>query len=599
MKISDYVVSTLEARGVGHVFMLPGGGCMHLVDSVGRAARMKFVATLHEQGAAIAADAYAQLTGAYGLALVTTGPGGTNAVTGLAASWNDSIPVVFLSGQVKRADLMQGRGVRMMGPQEVDVVALVASMTKYAVTVLDPSTIRFHLEKALHLARHGRPGPVWLDIPLDVQAADVDPAALPGYDPASLPPVDAPDLDALVASAVASLRGARRPAVLFGNGVRLAGAAPALHRVIGRLRAPVLSTWKSLDLIADDHPLYAGRPGGIASRGANFTQQTADWLLVLGARLDLPTVGFNPDKVAPLARRIIVDVDPAEIAKLGWPDALAVTADAGAFLDRLDAALEGVALPDWGPWLRRTQAWRARYPVVLPEYAATPGGVSVYSLVDALSDLLRPGDLFVPGSSGACSEVSMQAFRVTEGVRVLNSQGLGAMGFGVPAALGACVASGGRRTVCVDGDGGFQMNLQELETVRRLGLPVKFFVLDNNGYGSIRATQNSYFEGRLVACDPSSGLTLPDTRRVAGAYGIATSEITASEGLRAAVAAVLDREGPEVCVVRVWPGQSTQPRASSRRLADGSMVTAPLEDLAPFLPRDELAENLRVGEDVA
>jgi acetolactate synthase-1/2/3 large subunit len=596
MKISDYVIATLEARGVGHVFMLPGGGCMHLVDSVGTAATMKFVATLHEQGAAIAADAYAQFTNGYGLALVTTGPGGTNAVTGLAASWNDSIPVVFLSGQVKRADLMRERGVRMMGPQEVDVVALVSSMTKYAVTVLDPNTIRYHLEKALFLARHGRPGPVWLDVPLDIQAIDVDPAALPGFDPATLDPVDAPDLDALVAEVVAALQTARRPAVLVGNGVRLAGAEGAMRALAQRLRARVLTTWKTVDLVADDDPLFAGRPGGIASRGANFTQQSADCLLVLGARLDLPTVGFNPGRVAPNARRIIVDVDRNEIAKLGWGDALAVVADAGSFLAKLNAALEGVALPDWSAWVARTQAWRKRYPVVLPEYWAETDGVSIYALVDALSDLLGEGDAFVPGSSGACSEVSSQAFRPRAGVRFLNSQGLGAMGFGVPAALGAAVASGGRRTVCVDGDGGFQMNLQELETIRRLALPVKFFVLDNNGYGSIRATQKAYFEGRLVACDPSSGLTLPDTRRVAEAYGIPSSEITVTAGLREAVRAVLDRPGPEVCVVRVCPSQSTQPRASSRRLPDGSMVTAPIEDLAPFLPRDELAENLRVED---
>ena len=324
MKISDYIVSTLEDHGVGHVFLLPGGGCMHLVDSVGSASRMKFVAMLHEQAAAIAADAYAQFSDGLGLALVTTGPGGTNAITGLAASWNDSTPVVFLSGQVKCDDLMSGRGVRMMGPQEVDIVALVQHLTKYAVTIDDPAQVRFHLEKALYLARHGRPGPVWLDVPLDIQAMDVEPGVLLPFDPGVLASVDTNELDALVIETVASLMHARRPTILAGNGVRLAHATSELHRLIDRMKAPVLTTWKSLDLLADDDSLFAGRPGGIASRGANFTQQTADWILVLGARLDLPTVGFNPDRVAPLAKRVIVDVDPAEIDKLGWSDAIAI-----------------------------------------------------------------------------------------------------------------------------------------------------------------------------------------------------------------------------------------------------------------------------------
>jgi len=595
MKLSDYVMERVARAGVRHVFMLPGGGCMHLVDSLGRHPALEHVVNLHEQGCAVAADAYAQAAGSLGVVLVTTGPGGTNALTGVAASYLDSTPVLILSGQVKRADFAAPRGVRQMGFQELDIVAMARPVTKYAAVVAEPGSIRRHLDLALHCALSGRPGPVWLDIPLDVQVAEIDPEALEGWLPG---PAAGPGPAALAQAAgqvLALLERAERPAILVGNGVRLAGAAELFLEVAEALGVPVLPTWKAADLIPDDHPLHAGRPGAAGQRAANFTQQTADWLLVLGARLDFGQVAYMHGTFAPGARKLVVDIDPAELGKLEMPLELALCADAGDFLRALHQSLSqfpGRAMGARPAWLERIRGWQARYPVVLPEYWAPRQRVDNYVLVEAISRNLRPGDLLVPGSSGACSELTCQAVRLPAGVRMLNSQGLGPMGFGIPAALGACLASGRRRTLCIDGDGGFQMNIQELEVVRRLDLPITFFVLDNQGYGSIRNSQRGYFQGRYVASEAGSGLTLPDAGRVAEAYGIPSARLDHQEGIVERVRELLDHPGPLVVVVAIDPDQPTQPRAVSYQRPDGSMATRPMEDLFPLLDRDELAANL-------
>jgi acetolactate synthase-1/2/3 large subunit len=570
---------------------------MHLVDSLGRSPRLRFVCNLHEQGAAVAADAYGQLTGNLGVALVTTGPGGTNALTGVAAAWLDSTPCLFLSGQVKRADLTRGRGVRQMGFQEIDIVSMVKPITKYAVTVEDPSRIRYHLEKALYLARPGRPGPVWIDLPLDVQASQVDPSALEGFQPEEPDSASGHEIEDAVDQAVQMLLGAERPVILVGNGVRLAKAIPVFHELMERLPIPVLTTWKAADFLPEDHPRFSGHPGASGQRGANFTQQNSDWILCLGARLDHGQIAYMREYFARGARKVVVDVDPHELGKLSMEGTLRVPADAGVFLRALLRRLEGIRLPDFSGWVARTQEWKRRYPVCLPEYREAQGSVNNYALVDALSDLLGEGDLLVPGSSGACSEITHQAWRVRLGLRILNSQGLGPMGFGPPAALGACVGSGGKRTVCLDGDGGFHMNLQELETIRRLDLPIKFFVLDNQGYGSIRASQMAHFGGHLVASEASSGLTLPDTEAVARAYGIPTACLNENAELQSTkLRDLLEAPGPLVCVVRISPDQATVPRAVSYQRPDGSMATKPMEDLFPFLDREEFRSNMDLSD---
>ena len=590
MKLSDYVMERIAATGVKHVFMLPGGGSMHLVDSLGRHPGLQFICNLHEQGTAVAVEAYAQARG-FGVGLVTTGPGGTNCLTGVAAAWLDSTPCLFLSGQVKRADLSTGRGLRQLGFQEIDIVAMVKPISKFAKTVTDPMEIRRVLDEAIHSAQSGRPGPVWVDIPLDIQAAQVDPDQLIGWTP---PPEAPPDPDPVVAKALALLGTAERPAILAGNGVRHAQAIGPLLQLADRLNLPLLTTWKAADFLPEAHPLFAGRPGAIGQRAANFAQQNADWLLVVGARLDFGQTAYMHRFFARGAGKIVVDIDPAEIAKLDMDLEVAAAMDAGPFLRAMLARTEGWDRPNRSPWFDQIKAWKQRYPVVRPAYWEAKGHVDAYVLMEVLSDLLRSGDLIVPGSSGQSSELTFQALRLPEGVRMLNSQGLGPMGFGVPAALGACVASGGRRTICVDGDGGFHMNLQELEVIRRLELPVKFLVLDNQGYGSIRNSQRTYFQGHLVASDASSGLTLPDTLAVAHGYGLPTARLEGHEGLRSRLRELLEAPGPLVCEVRLDPDQPTLPRAVSSQRPDGSMATRPMEDLFPLLDRAELAANMLV-----
>ena len=563
---------------------------MHLVDALGRHPKLRFICNLHEQGTAIAVDAYAQVRG-FGAGLVTTGPGGTNALTGLAAAWMDSTPCIFVSGQVKRADLKRDSGVRQLGFQEIDIVSLVKSITKYAVTVEDPASIRFHLDQAIHLARSGRPGPVWIDLPLDVQAAEISSQDLVPWIPE---PGPLPALDGAATQILGALETAQRPALLLGNGVRQAEAVAEALQLAEQLNVPILTTWKAADFLPEDHPLFAGRPGAAGQRGANFTQQNADWLLVLGARLDLGQIAYMPELFARGARKFVVDMDPAELDKLRMELELSLVANAGDLVRALLRGLPRHKLPDTGAWLQRTQAWKARYPVFQPEYRQEQGHVNAYSLVEALASLVGEGDLLVPGSSGQCSEITYQAWPVRKGLRMLNSQGLGAMGFGPPAALGACVASGGRRTICLDGDGGFPMNAQELEVIRRLDLPIKIFVLDNQGYGSIRNSQRGYFQGHYVASDPASGLTLPDITTLAAAYGIPTATLEDYRDLELKLPALLLAPGPLVCAVRLNPDQPTLPRAVSYQRPDGSMATRPMEDLFPLLDREEFRANLSI-----
>lgn len=599
VKLSDYVIEFVAGAGVKHIFMLAGGGCIHLADSVGRNKDIEYVCCLHEQGCGFAAEAYAEYKNDLGVCLVTTGPGGTNAVTPLAAAWVEGASCLFISGQAKRADLIGVHGVRSMGPQEIDIVSVVRPITKYAKTVLDPESIRYELEKAVYIATHGRRGPVWLDIPLDVQATELDETSLRGFipdvEPGSHPGVAAARLEQQVAEAIELLNQSQRPALFLGNGVRSAAAQGLVNRLIETLRIPVLVTWKVVDLQPGSSDYYAGRPGGMGQRGANFTQQNADCLMVLGARLDRPQTAFSHVNFGRAAKKILVDIDPAEIGKFQMPIDVPVCADTADFIAEFLRQAGKLARLDRSCWIARVKEWQRQYPVVLPEYWSEPHGtVNSYVLMDVLSDELGADDLLVPGSSGPCSDVFMQAFRVKPGQRVVNAPGLGAMGTGLPGSIGACLASGGRRTVCVNGDGGFQLNIQELETVRRLNLPIKYFVLSNGGYASIMASQRSYFHGRFAGSDPSSHLTLPDVVPVARAYGIPTMEIHDHQDIRQRVREALDHEGPMVCAVRTALDQPTAPRVTSMMRSDGVMISKPMEDMWPFLSREEFLANMIV-----
>jgi acetolactate synthase-1/2/3 large subunit len=609
MKLSDYVLQFVADQGVKHVFLVTGGGAMHLNNSLAGEKRLTPVCNLHEQASAVAAENYSKATNSLGVCMVTTGPGSTNAVTGVAGAWLDSTPTLFISGQVKRPDRAfdlnnKPLGMRQVGVQEVDIVSIVSPITKYAVTVLEPSDIRYHLEKAIYLMRTGRPGPVWIDIPLDVQASPIDdPATLRSFDPAEVAATLASrmapaNLKTQVGRILEKLNQAERPMILIGNGIRLARAEQEMEQLLRTLDIPAEVTWLAIDLMADDDPLYVGRPGTIAQRGANFAIQNCDFLLSIGARLDRVVTGYAPEGFARAACKAMVDIDPTELKKMGDTIDFPICADARDFMREMLAQAASIEKKDRSPWKRRCADWRERYPLVLPEHKVPEGRVSVYNFAEVMSGILNEGDFLISGSSGTGIELFLLAFRTKREQRIFHTTALGSMGFGIPASVGAGIvgtAEGSKRNIiCVDGDGGFQFNIQELETISRLKLPVKFFVLDNQGYGSIRASQSAFFGACSIGCDAATGQTLPDVRRVAEAYGIKTDVISSQSNLADEIRRVLAKPGPVVCDVHIVLDEIRQPRLSSVQRPDGSFVSKPLEDLWPFLDREEFKANMLI-----
>lgn len=577
IKVSDYIIQRLE-KEVKHIFTIPGGGCIHLVDSLGKS-NIEVVANLHEQGSGICAEAYSQYTNNLGVALVTTGPGGTNAITPITSAWLDSLPLLVLAGQVQKKDMVSLRSIRQLGFQEVNLVRMTQGITKYSVSIMNADDVPYHLEKALHLAKTGRPGPVVLEIPLDIQSSYID------DNPRTFsPPVFSSSYN--VDGIIHEINNAERPIILAGNGVRLSGALDEFLQLIDKTKIPVLLTWKALDFLPENHELFVGRPGGVASRGANFNQQNSDLIICLGARLDHGQIAYQSKFFAHNAKKIIVDVDVNEIHKLGIDVEYKVDLDCKIFLSELLSKINEIDI-DTSKWLAHCKKTYQKYPICLPEYYKQKDFVNNYVFIEELSKHLPENSLIVPGSSGACSEVTMQAIKIKPGTRIFNSEGLGSMGFGIPAAIGACLAADKKETICIDGDGGFVMNMQELELVNRYKLPIKFFVLNNDGYGSIKTTQTNHFGGRLVASDPSSGLTLPDISKIADAFDIPHVKIFDNDMLCHLMEKILNTDGPLMIEVMIDPNHRTAPKASVYKTKDGLFATRPMEDLAPFLSREE------------
>ncbi len=600
-KVSDYVVRFVADQGVKHVFLVTGGGAMHLNQSLGSCTEIEAISNAHEQASAMCAESYAKVTGGLGVAMVTTGPGGTNAVTGVAGAWLDSTPTLYISGQVKRPDRMfdaEGKplGMRQLGVQEVDIVSIVKPITKYAVTVLDPVDIRYHLEKATYLATTGRPGPVWVDIPLDVQASPIEEyAKLRGFDPTE---ISADQNNAHLCEEIRQLIGkfnaAERPLLFAGNGLRLAKAEAEFAQLRKLLGIPTVATWCAADLVPSDDPTYVGRPGSVAARGANFALQNCDFLLAIGVRLDFAITGYAPQNLAREAHKIAVDIDPAELKKLHPHLQQPIAADAREFLKELLAQASSIQLKSRDGWTARCANWKTRYPVVTNEHRKPQGRVSIFNLAEVIGTESKPDDLLVSGSSGSGIEIFLLACPTRNGQRIYHTAGLGSMGYGLPMSIAVCIGGGRKRTILVDGDGGFQFNIQELETAARLRLPIKFFILNNNGYASIRASQTAYFGKANIGCDENTGLTVPDLTKVAAAYNIPSVVIGNQENLRNDVKRALSTEGPVVVDVRVIPDEVRAPRLSSHQKADGSFVSRPLEDMFPFLPREEFLANMIV-----
>ncbi len=594
MRGADYIAGFLVERGIKSIFLVPGGGNMFLVDAVGQADGLEVIPNHHEQASAMAAEGYARVTGGIGVALVTSGPGATNAITGVGEAWTESAPLLIISGQVKRADLKGDSGLRQKGPQEVDIVSMVQGITKYAATVMESSDLRYHLEKAFYLATTGRRGPVWIDVPLDIQAGPVDVASLRGFEPEVEVTTSAAEIDAAAERVVELINQAERPLFVIGHGVRLAGAAAELVQLYESFGVPVATTWNAMDMISAANPLNFGKPGGVALRAANFAVQNCDLLIAIGVRLDNSVTAFNPARFGRAARKVVVDVDPVELGKFTHEIDLKLQADAKDFLIALLAKRAAIQARDRAAWLARYAGWKQRYALNDGRKYPAQGEISHYHLVDAFSRAFPENALIVTGGSGLAVEAFWVAFENKAGQRVFTTSGLGSMGYGVPAMIGACVGNGRKPCIGVESDGSLMMNLQELATLKGLNLPVKLFIINNGGYASIRNTQRNYFNGRYVGTGPESDLFIPDFVAVAQAMGLAAMSIADASGLKAGIAAALAHEGPILCDIHVTPNESLWPKAIAVPQADGTLLSMPLEDMTPLLPREELRAQMLV-----
>lgn len=590
IKVSDYIANFMVERGVKHAFTVTGGGAMHLNDSFGHKEGLTCIYNHHEQACSIAAEGYARLTGNVALVCVTTGPGGTNAITGVVGGWQDSIPMFVVSGQVKRETTTWSTDVplRQLGDQEFQIIDSVKNMTKYAVMVTKPEEIAYHLEKAWFLCNDGRKGPVWIDVPIDVQAAKIDTDNLSHFEGSSEVPKYE---ESITDNIIAKIRNAKRPVVLAGTGVRLAGAEKELLQAAEILKIPVVTAWNAHDLMDDNNPFYCGRPGSVGTRGGNFVVQNSDLLLVLGCRMNIRIISYNYKMFAKNAEKIVVDIDANELKKPTVKVDMPVHADLKDVLESVIAknSVNTLDVGEHMEWLKWCKDINAKYPTALPSYYGTEK-LNPYVFVDEFSKLLDEDDVMVCGNGGACV-IGFQAFHVKQGQRLFTNSGCAAMGYGFPAAIGACVAREGKRTVCFDGDGSFMMNMQELQTVRYNNMNLKIILLNNNGYHSIRQTQTNLFNPPLVGVCDGNGLSFPEFEKVAYAFDIPYVKIDNEKDISRIKEEVLEKEGPVFCEVVVDEKQNFEPKLSSKVLPDGTIVSPEIDDMFPFLEREEYEAN--------
>jgi acetolactate synthase-1/2/3 large subunit len=596
IKVSDYIAQQLADWGVRHVFMVTGGGAMHLNDSFGKEPRIQYICMHHEQAAAMAAEGYARITNTPGVINVTTGPGGINALNGVFGAYTDSIPMLVVSGQVKRETcktLMGCPELRQLGDQEADIVGMVRGITKYAVIIDDPSSIRYHLEKAFYLAKSGRPGPCWIDVPIDVQSSTIAPEELVGFDSREIKSAASKDIVSAVAEVLDLLKRAKRPVILVGSGVRLSGGIDVLRRVAERLNIPVTTAWTAHDAVPTDHPLNCGRPGSVGDRAGNFTVQNSDLLLIVGCKLSIRQVSYTWKHFARGAYKIQVDIDPAELEKPTVRPDLGIVADATHFLEELERQTERLQYDGHlhSEWVRWCQDKVKRYDLRNSHHEESNEQLNPYWFINTLFQCLSEDDIVVCGDGSACV-LPFQVGTIRGKQRLFTNGGSASMGYDLPASIGAAVARDGGRVICIGGDGSLHMNVQELQTARHHQLNVKIFVISNAGYLSMRMTQSAYF-GRLTGEGPASGVSFPDYVALGSAYGLQSLRIDL-KNYRNGITEALSMSGPVICEVMVDPAQQFEPKLASRVLPDGRMVSSPLEDLSPFLDRNELAENMLI-----
>ena len=591
MRVADYILQFIEQHGVNDVFLLSGGGIMHLTDGLANNKNINVTCFHHEQAAAMAMDAYSRITGKFAVGYFTTGPGATNAITGCAGAWLDSVPCLFISGQAKRKESVYNLGIpglRQVGVQEINIIPIIQTITKYSVMVNQPEDIRYHLEQALYLAKSGRPGPVWLDIPIDVQGAIIETESLKEFYP---PRTFQHHQEALFTKLTFLLKESKRPVILAGQGVRLSGAIQSLVLFARSQDIPIVTTYLGIDVIDSTHPNYVGRVGIKGDRAGNFAVQNADVLIVIGSSLPVAETGYDYENFAPKAKIVVVDIDQTAHEKNNVKINLMFEMDAYQFLKRMFKIYEEEQIGSSPNWLARCIAWREKYPVNLPEYTDLEDTVNIYPFIDVLCQKLTDSDIVVT-DAGSAFFAGAQAVKIKQGMRYITSGGLATMGFGIPASIGASIAAKNQRVICITGDGSFQQNIQELQTIVHYKLPIKIFVLNNEGYLSIRLTQTKLFDGRLVGEGKESGVSFPDLENIAFAYGIPYYRVFNYPGLLI-LDHILQLNGPAICEVITPHYQEIIPAAASYRKEDGTMESKPLEDMYPFLPREEFEEDMK------
>jgi len=585
LRLSDYVIDRVAREGVKHIFMVSGGGGMFLIESLGQRKDIQWVCNHHEQASALAAEAYQRVTGNLGVALITTGPAGTNALTGVMCAWTDSVPLLIISGQAKSTHLIDDTGVRQRGFHEANITKIVETVTKYAVTVRDPNQIAYHMDKAIFLAKNGRPGPVWVDIPVDIQGTMIDVDKLERFDPEKeFPELYTQKEVPEIKQVIKWLKEAHRPIILAGHGLKLSKQQKQFLQLVEQCGIPVATSRSAFDIIYADHPLRAGFVGIYGERAANFAIQNADLVLSLGCRLVFLVVGYETELFAREARKIVVDIDANQLKHALIKVDLSVRADLKDFMQQLQEALEHETLADYRPWVAKVQHWRKIFPNVTSEMRAQRQYVNPYYFYELLSEELSPEDMMI-WDQGVAFYASSVAFRVKKGQRSFSNVGFTPMGYGLPAAVGACFANRKKPLACVHGDGGLQMNVQELQTIWHHQLPIKLFVFSNQGYTSIKHTQQQYFDGHFVGSDPASGVSCPDTLKLAAGYQIPAIRVETNVKVCQAIRQALETQGPFVVDVVLDPLAAVEPRTKSERLPDGRMVSKPLEDMYPYLDR--------------
>ena len=601
MKVSDYIVKKLEEIGVRHAFMISGGGAMHLNDAIGHSQKIKYVCNHNEQACAIAAEGYARYKYDLGVSIVTSGPGGTNTLTGVIGQWLDSIPALYLSGQVKfetTIDSCPELGLRQLGDQELNITHVVRPITKYAKLLTNPTDVRKELEKAIYLATHNRPGPVWLDIPLNVQGAMIDENNLEAWD-GKLPEKEKAAEEQLkyesgqkIDQLISLLNEAKRPVIIAGHGIKIAKARSEFTQLINKSNIPVVTTFNGYDLISFDHSSFVGRIGTLGTRAGNFALQNSDLIISIGSRNNVRQVSYNWEHYARDAKQVYIDIDKSELSKKTLNAHLTIHSDAKSFLMKLNEQIANVNTGQFDEWQQWCSTRKSKYSPVLPEYKKLQDRVHPYYFMQFLTRHTDASTPIVAANGSACVTL-FQAGEPKENQSIFWNSGCASMGYALPASIGAAFASG-KDVVCITGDGSIMMNLQELQTISHYKLPIKIFLLGNEGYQSIKQTQSNFFNGHLVACTPETGVTFPDFSKLADAHGIPYYSIKNHDDMENSIDSILNKSGPLFCEVFLDTKYIFSPKVSSKKLANGKIISKPLEDMFPFLERDEFLENMIV-----